>query len=140
MKINGNIVRLFQYLQVENIRATNECVKDVQNLVKNDITKFARNFYDDFTRRIFGKYNRFEQLKLNQNQKQKEKINGRALWRYEYRNNMNFRCIFIIQRENNTDNPILLCAFTEDGDKKKGKNSYNVNIERAIELIKKYGL
>lgn len=29
---------------------------------------------------------------------------------------------------------ILLCAFNEDGDKTKGKNSYKDNINRAIRI------
>lgn len=136
--INSEIRKLFQALQAEEIRATKECVKDIENLVRVDVKKFAVQFFRDFTRFDFEQHNRFEKLTLNK--KQKERIEGKILWRYEYRNNMNFRCIFILKEDYNIKNPILLCAFVEDGDKRRGINSYPSNIERAIRLIRKYEL
>lgn len=59
------------------------------------------------------------------------------MWRYEYRNTSNLRCIFILETDNNNSNPILICAFNEDGDKGKGENSYEHNIKRAMEIIRK---
>ena len=129
------LYRLFQYLQEEGIRVTEEFVKDILKLVKTNIKAFASQIYKDFARKDFENYNRFEKLKLTK--QQKLKIEGKNLWRYEYRNTSNLKCIFIVENGNNTDIPILLCAFNEDGDKKDGENSYAHNIERAIEIIKR---
>lgn len=129
------IQRLLQYLQNEGIRATDDFVKDIQRLVLTDVKKFASQIFKDFSRRKYSKYNRFEQLKLTK--QQKEEIDGYALWRYEYRNTSNLRCIFILEKDNNNSVPILICAFNENGHKKKGENSYPHNIARAIEIIKR---
>lgn len=131
---NNEILRLLQYLQNEEIGVTNDFVKDIQKLVKTGLEKFASQLFKDFSRKDFENYNRFE--KLNLTKKQKEEIDGNTLWRYEYRNTSNFRCIFILQKEQNSDIPILICAFNEDGKKKNGANSYNHNIDRAIKIIK----
>lgn len=133
---NDEILRLLQYLQNEGIRVTKEFVKDIQKLIQTDIADFASQFFKDFARKDFENYNRFEKLKLTK--QQRLDIQGNILWRYEYRNTSNFRCIFIVEKEKNTNNPILLCAFNENGGKKQGENSYNHNITRAIDIIKKY--
>ncbi len=130
------ILRLIQYLQNEGIFATEEFVKDLQKLIQTDVEKFAAQFFKDFSRKDFENYNRFEKLKLTK--KQKQILEGNILWRYEYRNASNFRCIFIVQRDNNTNIPILLCAFNENGGKKRSDGSYNHNIKRALDIIKKY--
>ena len=130
------ILRLIQYLQNEGIFATEEFVKDLQKLIQTDVEKFAAQFFKDFSRKDFENYNRFEKLKLKK--KQKQILEGNILWRYEYRNASNFRCIFIVQRDNNTNIPILLCAFNENGGKKRSDGSYNHNIKRALDIIKKY--
>ena len=130
------ILRLIQYLQNEGIFATEEFVKDLQKLIQTDVEKFAAQFFKDFSRKDFENYNRFEKLKLTK--KQKQILEGNSLWRYEYRNASNFRCIFIVQRDNNTNIPILLCAFNENGGKKRSDGSYNHNIKRALDIIKKY--
>lgn len=129
------ILRLLQYLQNEGIRVTKDFVKDVQKLVLTDIETFACQFFKDFSRKNFENYNRFEKLKLTK--EQKSEIDGYILWRYEYRNTSNLRCIFIIEKVKNIHIPILLCAFNENGNKKRGENSYNHNINRAIKIIKK---
>ena len=129
------IIRLMQYLQNNGVRATPEFVNDLKKLIKTNIPKFAKHFFRDFTRCEYGKYNKFEKLKLSE--AQKKRINGRILWRYEYRDFSNLRCIFIFGNVNNTNMPVLLCAFNEDGDKKHGANSYNSNIEKAIKLVEK---
>lgn len=129
------IQRLLQYLQSEGIRATNDFVKDIQRLVLTDVKTFAERIFKDFSRRNYSKYNRFKQLTLNK--QQKEQIDDYALWRYEYRNTSNLRCIFILEKDNNNSDPILICAFNENGDKKRGEGSYPHNIERAIEIIKR---
>ena len=131
----NEIERLLQYLQNEGIRATEDFVKDIKRLVLTDVKKFASQIFKDFSRRNYSKYNRFEQLKLTK--QQKVEIDGYALWRYEYRNTSNLRCIFILERDNNSSNPILICAFNENGNRKKGENSYSHNIERAIDIIKR---
>lgn len=138
MSKNNQILKLLQYLQNEGIMATNDFVRDIQKLIRTDIEKFALQFFRDFSRKNFERYNRFEKLTLTK--KQKEEIGGIILWRYEYRNTSNFRCIFILQKEQNSNIPILICAFNEDGEKRNGANSYNHNIERAINIIKSISL
>lgn len=129
---DDEILRLLQYLQNEGIRVTKDFVKDIQRLVQSDVATFAAQFFKDFARKDFDKYNKFEKLKLTKTQK--SKLDGNILWRYEYRNTSNFRCIFIIKKAHNNTNPILLCAFNEDGNKKGGQNSYDHNIDRAINI------
>ena len=132
---SAEILRLIQYLQNEGILVTKDFVKDLQKLIQTDIEKFAIQFFKDFSRKDFENYNRFEKLKLTK--QQRDSIDGNVLWRYEYRNTSNFRCIFIVQKDNNTNVPILLCAFNENGGKKRSDGSYNHNIKRALEIIKK---
>lgn len=132
---DDEIQRLLQYLQNEGIRATKDFVKDIKRLVLTDIKTFASQIFKDFSRKNYNQYNRFEQLKLTK--VQKEEIDGYELWRYEYRNTSNLRCIFILEKGNNSSDAILICAFNENGNKKKGENSYSHNIERAIEIIKR---
>ena len=112
----NEILRLLQYLQNEGIQFTKDFADDIQKLVQTNIAEFAKQFFKDFARKDFENYNRFEKLSLTK--KQKLRIDGTILWRYEYRNSSNFRCIFIIQKDYNTNTPVLLCAFNEDGDKK----------------------
>ena len=135
MEKNAEIFRLLQYLQNEGIRVTEDFVKDIHKLIQTDIKNFALQFFKDFARKDFENYNRFEKLKLTK--EQRIMLEGNVLWRYEYRNTSNFRCIFIVQKGHNSNIPILLCAFNENGGKKKGENSYNHNIRRAIEIIQK---
>ena len=127
------ILRFLQYLDKEGIRFTNDFVDDVKKLVKTDIPTFAKCFYSAFARKDFTRYNKFEKLKLTP--KQKTRLDGSVLWRYEYRGSSNFRCIFFTESEYNTSTPILVCAFNEDGDKKQSSNSYAHNIERAINIL-----
>ena len=127
--------RLFQYLQDAGIRVTHEFVKDIESLVQSNTEKFAKQIYADFSRKEFEKYNRFEKLTLSS--EEKNKIKGNDLWRYEYRYTSNLRCIFIIKSDNNIDIPIIICAFNENGHRKKGKESYKDNIKRAINIIER---
>lgn len=129
---DNEILRLMQYLQNEGINVTNEFVKDIKQLVKTDVVLFAKQIFKDFSRKDFKKYNKFEKLKLTDIQKRK--ITGYSLWRYEYRNTSNLRCIFILENADNSDEITLICAFNEDGDKRNGSNSYNKNIQRAISI------
>ena len=136
MEKGNEILRLLQYLQREGIRVTNDFVKDIQRLVQTDVETFASQFFRDFARKDFENYNRFEKLR-NLTHKQKKRLKGNILRRYEYRNTSNLRCIFIIHNDNNKSIPIILCAFNENGDKKKGKQSYNKNIDRAIDIFER---
>lgn len=126
------IVEMLRILKQNNIYSTPDFKKDLIKLVNTDINKFIENFYKDIRRKNFKQYNRHEILSLNK--KQKEKLNGNNLYRYEYRKNSNLKCIYVIENENNIEEIILLCAFNEDGDKTKGKNSYKNNINRAIRI------
>lgn len=135
MNKNEEITYLFQRLRLNNIYATFECVSDIKAIVTGDTKSFAKKAYKELSR-INLEENKFETLKLTD--EQKRRMNFNPLYRYEYRKGTNLRCIFYIQLVKNTNIPIMLCAFTEDGDKKKGKNSYNHNIERAIKLYEKY--
>lgn len=126
------IVEMLSLLKKNRIYSTPEFEKDLLSLVNTNIKKFIKTFYNDIRRKNFEQYNRYEILKLNK--KQKEDLNGNNLYRYEYRKNSNLRCIYTINNENNKYKIILLCAFNEDGDKKKGKNSYKDNIARAIRI------
>ena len=132
---NAAILKILQMLQAHGVRSTKEAAKDLQNLVQTDIKKFTENFYKDFIIKEFEDYNRYKKLSLTK--EQRKRLKGHTLWRYEYRHTSNLRCIFIVYNENNTNIPIILCAFKEDGDKKKGKKSYEDNIERAIKIFER---
>lgn len=136
MNIEASILKLLQALKRHGILSTKEINKDLQKLVNTDIESFAEAFYKDFIRKEFDSYNKFEKLRYI-SRKQRKRLKGNILYRYEYRNTSNLRCIFIVYKDNNNNVPILLCAFNEDGDKKSGKNSYNKNIDRAIEIFEK---
>ena len=136
MDSKASIKLLIKNLQRHNIRCTKELEKDLQKLVTTDLERFIENFSKDFSRRNFDKYNKFEKLQ-NLTENQKRNLKGNLLRRYEYRNTSNLRCIFIVCNDNNKSVPIILCAFNEDGDKKTGRNSYNKNINRAINIFKR---
>ena len=132
MNYENDIIEMLKSLKVNNIYATEEFEKDITMLVLTNVKKFVRNFYRDIRRKNFEEYNRYERLSLNK--PQKELLKGKALYRYEYRENSNLKCIYVIENENTMQKTILLCAFNEDGDKTKGKNSYKDNINRAIRI------
>lgn len=135
MDDDASILRVLQRLEFHGIRSTKDVLKDLQKLVQTDLENFTEVFFKDFIRKDFEDYNKFEKLHLSK--KQKKRLNGQILRRYEYRNTSNLRCIFIVCNDNNNDIPIILCAFNEDGKKKKGKGSYKDNIERAIKIFEK---
>lgn len=132
MKKENAIIEMLKLLEKNNIFSTQEFKKDILKLVNTNTNKFIKIFYKDIRRKNFEDYNRFEVLQLSN--KQKRLLNGKNLYRYEYRENSNLKCIYIIETENNMEEIILLSAFNEDGDKKRGKNLYNDNIERAIRI------
>lgn len=94
--------------------------------------KFIRDFTKNFIRINLKEYKKYERLKLTPSQNRR--LDGNALFRYEYRNSSNLRCIYMVKNVKNTNETYLLCAFNEDGSRKIGKNSYNFNIERAIKI------
>lgn len=126
------IIEMLKLLSINNIYSSTEFEKDLVKLVNSNVKRFIKLFSRDLIRRNFEDFNRFEILNLDR--KQRTKINGNNLYRYEYRNTSNLRCIYTIINENNIDKIFLLCAFNEDEDKTKGKKSYKDNIERAIRI------
>ncbi len=137
MSKRESILQTLKLLEIRGIRSVPTLVKDLESLINGNEKVFLKNFYKDFLRWNL-KLNKFEILNLNKSQK--KRLNGLNLMRYEYRwNKSNIKCIFIVIEDNNNDVPVILCAFTEDGDKKKGKKSYNDNIERAISIVEDIG-
>ncbi len=132
MSQENSIIEMLKLLSINNIYSSTEFEKDLVKLVNSNVKRFIKLFSRDLIRRNFEDFNRFEILNLDR--KQRTKINGNNLYRYEYRNTSNLRCIYTIINENNIDKIFLLCAFNEDGDKTKGKKSYKDNIERAIRI------
>lgn len=132
MSNENDIVEMLRLLKINNIYSTKEFERDLVKLVSTNVKKFVKNFTRDIIRKDFEQFNRFEKLKLTK--KQRENLNGNDLYRYEYRNDSNLRCIYVINNDNNNKEIILLSAFNEDGNKDKGKNSYKDNIDRAIRI------
>ena len=132
MSNENDIVEMLRLLKINNIYSTKEFERDLVKLVNTNVKKFIKNFTRDIIRKDFEQFNRFEKLKLTK--KQRENLNGNDLYRYEYRNDSNLRCIYVINNDNNNKEIILLSAFNEDGNKDKGKNSYKDNIDRAIRI------
>ena len=126
------LLKMFQILEEHNVYATQDFFDDIKKLVKTDVKKFISDFTKDFIRSDLKEYKRYERLGVTD--KQNKRLDGNALFRYEYRNNSNLRCIYMVKDENNKNKTFLLCAFNEDGHKNKGKNSYKENIERAIRI------
>lgn len=121
---------MLEVLKIHDIYATNQFFNDICKLVKTDKIKFIHDFQRDMIRVDKTKHNRYERLSLTSNQSQK--LKGKSMYRYEYRNTSNLRCIYIIEDEHNRI--ILLKAFNEDKTKTKGKGNYDINIERAIRI------
>ena len=78
---------------------------------------------NDLTASMKAEFHSFKTIK---------KLKGKSLYRYEYRNDSNLRCIYLLEDEYNKIT--LLKAFNEDKGKTKGKGSYDFNIEQAIEI------
>lgn len=132
MSNENDIVEMLRLLKINNIYSTKEFERDLVKLVSTNVKKFVKTFYRDIRKKNFEDFNRFEKLKLTR--KQRELLNGNDLYRYEYRNDSNLRCIYVINNDNNNKEIILLSAFNEDGNKDKGKYSYKDNIDRAIRI------
>lgn len=133
MRTDEWFLRMFQVLEEHGVYASEQFYKDIKNLVKTDIEKFIADFIKNFTRENLKDGKKYERLKVTPTQN--IRLNGNALFRYEYRNSSNLRCIYMVINGKNENREIsLLCAFNEEGDKKTGKNSYSFNIERAIKI------
>lgn len=136
MSAKDDFEKMYRLLETHNVYATPEFKNDVLKLVKTDINKFISNFYQYFSRANLTDYKKYERLSVTR--KQNSKLDGNALFRFEYRNTSNLRCIYIMQNEKNIKETILLCAFNEDASKKTGKYTYNYNIEKAITIYQTY--
>lgn len=132
MDAENSLLIMFRELSKHDVLASEQFFDDIKRLVKTDINKFIEAFTRDLMRSNLKEYKKYERLKLTK--AQNKRLNGNALFRYEYRNNSNLRCIYMVRNVNNDNETYLLCAFNEDGGKKTGKNSYNFNIERAIKI------
>lgn len=132
MNTDDSLLKMFRVLQEHGVYASKQFFDDIKRLVKTDIKKFIRDFTKNFIRIDLKEYKKYERLKLTP--LQNKRLDGNALFRYEYRNSSNLRCIYMVKNVNNINETYLLCAFNEDGSKKTGKNSYNFNIERAIKI------
>lgn len=130
MNAKDGFNKMFLLLEMHDVYATKQFEKDICSLVKTDVQKFIKDFTRDFSRNSLKEYKKYERLKLTPNQN--KELDGNALFRYEYRNSSNLRCIYMMIDENNSNKTFLLNAFNEDNSKSGGKNSYNFNIERAI--------
>ena len=132
MKRQEALDKMFLMLEMHNVFTTPTFAKDILNLVETDINKFIEKFSKDMIRNNLKDYKKYERLRLTSSQS--KKLDGNSLFRYEYRNSTNLRCIYLIIDENTNKRTLLLNAFNEDENKTKGKNSYNFNIERAIKI------
>ena len=132
MDAKDAFIRMYQVLKLHGVYATPQFKKDIEDLVKSDIIKFIEDFIKAFSRINLKEQNKYERLSIKP--EQKKRIGGNFLFRYEYRNTSNLRCIYIPRDVNNSNNTILLNAFNEIKGKTKGKNSYKFNIERAIKI------
>ena len=132
MNTEDSLLRMFQVLETHGVYASEQFFYDIKRLVKTDVKKFIKDFAKNFMRSDLKKYKKYE--RLNTTPPQNKRLDGNALFRYEYRNSSNLRCIYMVIDVNNKNEVRLLCAFNEDGDKRRGKNSYDANIERAIRI------
>ena len=137
MNNKSAIIEMLHILTINNISHSDDFEKDLIKLVTTNVNAFVKNFTKDIRRRNFDQYNRYEMIDLKNYKTQKKKLKGNNLYRYEYRKDSNLKCIYLIENINNIKKINLLCAFNEDGDKTKGKNSYKDNINRAIRIYLK---
>ena len=120
----------FSMMEKHNFMFSQDVVRDLNKLVKNDIDVFIHQLAKDFLIMNYDDYNRFERLNLKSTQKQL--LRGGNLYRYEYRKKSNLRVLFATRIKSKT---IFLCAFNENQGKRHSKDAYNKNIERAIDIL-----
>lgn len=125
------IIQMLRNLEADNIFSSKVFYKDISSLIDTDINKFIEVFSTDMKHCNVEEYNRFEELFLNE--KDRISLDNNKLYRYEYcRSNKNLKCIFVLEKEDKSK--ILLNAFSEDGSKKKGNDTYDFNIKRAVKI------
>lgn len=132
MNIDDALIEMLRLLEKHNVYPSKQFMRDIKSLVKTDIKKFIKDFTKNFLRVNLKEHKKFERLGTTPSQN--KRLNGNALFRYEYRNTSNLRCIYMVLNVNNINETHLLCAFNEDGNKHSGKNSYDLNIKRAIRI------
>lgn len=124
----------FEVLKYSGVFTNYQVIKKLSKLVDGDIDNFSKTFSTYISQKDFS-YNKFELLKLSSTDK--KKIDNNLLYRFEYRKNSNLRIIFVFMIEGN--NVLVVDAFNENGNKTKGKDSYDKAIKNAIrnyEMIK----
>lgn len=136
MSAKDDFAAMLEILKLmHDVDYVDQVVDDISKLVKTDKLKFMEEFARNMSRKNQKKHNRYETLtKLTKNQRRR--LDGRKLYRYEYRKNSNFRCLYLAEDAYN--NMIILLAFNEDGDKSKGKGNYDLNIEKAIKRYERF--
>ena len=132
---DNEIIQMLRDLEANDIWSTKDFFRDIISLL--DSVEVKRNFMKIFSKDMkicnINAYNKFELLNKSLTEYQRRILGGNSLYRYEFRrNNKNIKCIFVLEEERK----ILLDAFNEDGDKKSGKDSYKINIVRAIRIYK----
>lgn len=139
MIYNSKLIETLQRLEIKGYEFTEKFLDDLHKILKNDndIENFAKVFYRDVIRLPETNNNqyagKFEVLRLQKNLNRR--LNNNFLLRYEYRTKTNLRCIFVREIVDNKCRYTFLCAFNEDRSRKKGANSYNDNIEKAIRIF-----
>ena len=133
MAHDENLKVILDYLSKKNIYSFSTFDRELAKIVTtlNNKQKFYKDFNKNFTfskKELFfikGTSGKFEHIE--------ELDNNNKLLRYEHRKcGKNLRILFSVD---SSDNIKLLVAFVEDGDKKKGKNSYKSNIENAKRIF-----
>lgn len=125
------IIQMLRNLEADGIFSSNDFYKDIISLIDTDVNKFVEVFSREMKICNIEEYNKFEELFPED----KDRINleNNRLYRYEYRRSKkNVKCIFVLEKEDKSK--ILLNAFSEDESKKKGNDTYNFNIKRAVKI------
>ncbi len=120
----------FEYMRKFGFDYSKQFLKDISKLVTSNVEAFLESCRKDFSINKLNNYNKFEKLNLSLNQA--KRLKGLSLYRYEYRKESNIRIIYTIIVNNTV---YAVCAFNEDSSKRKSKDSYNANINRAINII-----
>ena len=130
-----DIIRMLEVLRNKHdVKYTKEFQKDLCKLNKHPSIKFIQTFSWIFMKKKFDP-GKFEVIK-DLTREQLEILGDNKLCRFEYREGKNLRCIFCV--DSGYTDFMLLCAFIEDGSRKKGPDSYAYNISRAIEIYQMY--
>lgn len=137
MDTQAEITQMFQNLGAKGIESTIIFVDEIVELIKPKSQKFIGTFSKDIS--IFADLKvggKFTEIQMD-NDKRIKYIGSGKLYRYEYRKERkNLRCLFVLEENSKC---VFLKAFKDDGDKKKGANSYNSNIDLALKDYKRRG-